>query len=52
MLGVAPIVAAIVGYSNHPPLQVMYLALGIVIACVAVGWIRESSHRVSRVVSA
>jgi hypothetical protein len=36
---------AIVGYSNHPPLQLIYLGLGVVITLVAVAWIREQSRR-------
>jgi hypothetical protein len=40
---------AIVGYSNNPPLQPFYLGLGIVIALVGVGWMRQahapSPHR-------
>lgn len=31
----------IVGYSNDPPLQAWYLALGVVIALVGVGWMRR-----------
>jgi uncharacterized membrane protein len=33
---------AIVGYTNHPPLQALYLGLGIVIAVVAVAWRRQA----------
>ena len=33
---------AIVGYSNHPPLQPFYLGLGVVIALVGVGWVRQA----------
>jgi hypothetical protein len=33
---------AIVGYSNKPPLQALYLALGVVIAMVGFGWMRVS----------
>jgi hypothetical protein len=42
----------IVGYSSRPPLQILYLALGLVIASVAVAWIRESAGRVSRAAAA
>lgn len=31
---------AIVGYSNHPPLQALYLGLGVAITLVGVGWLR------------
>jgi hypothetical protein len=31
---------AIVGYSNKPPLQAFYLALGVVIALVGIHWLR------------
>jgi high-affinity Fe2+/Pb2+ permease len=30
---------AIVGYSNQPPLQAFYLALGIVIMLVGIAWL-------------
>ena len=33
---------AIVGYSNHPPLQLAYLVLGVAIAVIAMAWIREA----------
>jgi hypothetical protein len=33
---------AIVGYSNDPPLQPIYLGLGIVITLVGVGWLRQA----------
>jgi len=33
---------ALVGYSNDPPLQALYLGLGVVITLVAVGWIRQT----------
>ncbi|MEO7736181.1 MAG: DUF6544 family protein [Kofleriaceae bacterium] len=33
---------AIVGYSNEPPLQALYLGLGVVIAMVGRAWIRAS----------
>jgi hypothetical protein len=32
---------AIVGYSNHPPLQGVYLGLGVVMVLVAIAWIRQ-----------
>jgi hypothetical protein len=32
---------AIVGYSNQPPLQIIYLALGVVMTMVAGAWVRE-----------
>jgi len=32
---------AIIGYSNEPPLQAIYLALGAVITVVALGWPAE-----------
>jgi hypothetical protein len=32
---------AIIGYSNEPPLQAIYLALGAVITVVALGWLAE-----------
>ena len=31
---------AVVGYSSDPPLQALYLALGVVITLVGVGWSR------------
>jgi len=30
-----------VGYSNDPPLQAWYLALGVVISLVGAGWMRR-----------
>lgn len=33
---------AIVGYSNEPPLQALYLALGVVIVLVGVRWLRQT----------
>jgi uncharacterized membrane protein len=33
---------AIVGYSNHPPLQALYLGLGVVMVLVAIAWIRQA----------
>jgi hypothetical protein len=32
---------AIIGYSNEPPLQAIYLALGITITVVALGWLAK-----------
>jgi hypothetical protein len=32
---------AIVGYSSHPPLQAIYLGLGVVMTLVAAEWIRQ-----------
>jgi hypothetical protein len=32
---------AIIGYSNEPPLQAIYLALGSAITVVALGWLAE-----------
>ena len=32
---------AIIGYSNEPPLQAIYLALGVAITVVALGWLNE-----------
>ena len=32
---------AIIGYSNEPPLQAIYLTLGAVITVVALGWLTE-----------
>jgi len=32
---------AIIGYSNEPPLQAIYLVMGAVIVVVAVGWLAE-----------
>jgi hypothetical protein len=33
---------AIIGYSNEPPLQAIYLALGAVITTVALGWLAQT----------
>ena len=33
---------AIIGYSNDPPLQPIYLLLGAVITVVGLGWLRAS----------
>jgi hypothetical protein len=32
---------AIIGYSNEPPLQAIYLALGVAITVIALGWLAE-----------
>jgi hypothetical protein len=32
---------AIIGYSNEPPLQAIYLVLGVAITVVALGWLGE-----------
>jgi hypothetical protein len=32
---------AIIGYSNEPPLQAIYLVLGVAITAVALGWLAE-----------
>jgi hypothetical protein len=32
---------AIIGYSNEPPLQAIYLVLGVAITVVALGWLAE-----------
>jgi hypothetical protein len=34
---------AIVGYSNDPPLQALYLGLGVTIAAVGVAWMRAAA---------
>jgi uncharacterized membrane protein len=39
---------AIVGYSNHPPLQALYLGLGVVMVLVAIAWIRQAERRARR----
>jgi hypothetical protein len=36
---------AIVGYSNEPPLQAFYLALGMVLVLVGLGWLRQTKSR-------
>jgi hypothetical protein len=33
---------AIVGYSNDPPLQPFYVGLGVLVALVGVGWVRQA----------
>jgi len=35
---------AIVGYSNQPPLQALYLALGTVILLVGLGWLKQTKR--------
>ena len=32
---------AIIGYSNEPPLQAIYLVMGVAITVVALGWLAE-----------
>ena len=32
---------AIIGYSNEPPLQAIYLVLGVAIAIVALAWLAQ-----------
>jgi hypothetical protein len=32
---------AIIGYSNEPPLQAIYLTLGTAITLGAIGWVRN-----------
>lgn len=36
---------AIIGYSNHPPLQACYLALGVALTAVGGMWVREPRRR-------
>lgn len=36
---------AVVGYTNKPPLQALYLALGVAMTLVGVGWIRQKGLR-------
>lgn len=36
---------AIIGYSNEPPLQPIYLALGVVITVVGGAWLRQTGMR-------
>jgi hypothetical protein len=33
---------AIIGYSNEPPLQAIYLAMGVALTVVALGWLAET----------
>ena len=33
---------AIIGYSNEPPLQAIYLVMGVAITVVALGWLAET----------
>jgi hypothetical protein len=35
---------AIVGYSNHPPLQALYVGLGVVMISVALVWMRQGGR--------
>ncbi len=39
---------AIVGYSNKPPLQALYLALGSAIAAIGVSWLLLGAERIHR----
>jgi membrane protease YdiL (CAAX protease family) len=39
---------AVVGYTNDPPLQALYLGLGVVITLVGVSWMRETGVHVVR----
>ena len=32
---------AIIGHSNEPPLQAIYLVMGVAITVVALGWLAE-----------
>ena len=32
---------AIIGYSNEPPLQAIYLVMGVAISILAIGWLAE-----------
>jgi hypothetical protein len=36
---------SIIGYSNEPPLQAIYAALGVAITLGAVGWVRDRGQR-------
>lgn len=38
---------AIVGYTNRPPLQAIYLGLGVVMTSVGVAWMRRTGTRSS-----
>ena len=33
---------AVVGYSNHPPLQALYFGLGVIMLLVGVAWMRQT----------
>jgi hypothetical protein len=35
---------AVVGYSNRPPLQALYVGLGVVMLSVAVAWMRQGAR--------
>jgi hypothetical protein len=39
---------AIIGYSTEPPLQAIYLVMGVVITAVALAWLAETSLRLPR----
>jgi hypothetical protein len=39
---------AIIGYSNEPPLQAIYLAMGAAISVVALGWLAETGLPLQR----
>jgi hypothetical protein len=39
---------AIIGYSNNPPLQAMYLALGISMTLLGLSWLRDRGVRLVR----
>lgn len=39
---------AIIGYSNEPPLQAIYLAMGAAITVVAIGWLAEGEPLAAR----
>ncbi len=39
---------AIIGYSNEPPLQAIYLVMGVVITIVSLGWLAEVGPPVVR----
>jgi hypothetical protein len=38
---------AIIGYSNHPPLQALYLGLGVVMTLVGAAWLRLARRKKS-----
>jgi hypothetical protein len=39
---------AVVGYANDPPLQAVYLGLGVAITVVGVGWMRDTGVQIVR----
>ena len=40
---------SIIGYSNHPPLQAIYLGLGALLVAVGLAWaVRDRSQRAAR----